>query len=181
MAIQPERQTALEYANAFAGAPEETVARAEAYLAFLTGGSASTSRKASTKPAPTEPSAGTPLTPEERAANGLDEVNPTAGPEVTGTPEPDPTPSSAANAGSGSETEQPTEVAQAAATSQSAPDLTKVQAAVLAVNKAIGREGTVAILTAHGGARVPEIPVENHRALFEALNAKLPADQQIVE
>lgn len=52
-------------------------------------------------------------------------------------------------------------------------DLAALNAKVLEVVRAKGREAAVAILNKHGGAKVPEVPAANHPALLADLIAEL--------
>lgn len=132
------------------------IERANAYLAFLSGGAE-----------PAKPDTGKPP-----AAEPVD-VRPTQ----------DGSTSQSADAVSALEAEQPAEdVPDAAPDTADAPskvDLTKVQAAVLAVNRLKGRDTVVSILGQFGGAKLPEVPTDQHPFLFAALNAVLEPKDRI--
>lgn len=179
---QTNRLEALRLACGHQGSPTDIVDRATAYYGFLSGAAAGAIATADVTEAPRLDS------PEVQQAAA--ETLAAAGSSPEPTPQPDPTSvvteapavtgdagsatSSSANVGSASPQAQPSADAPAAAPSPTgAIDLAKVQAAVIATNKALGYDKAVEILKQHGGDRLPKVPVENHRALFGAMNKAL--------
>lgn len=155
--------------------PANVVKRAESFLAFLSAGTAAAAIVA---PTPTA----SPLTEADGSvAPRLDDPqvvkatekavteSPTLSGDDTGS-----TTSSSADAGSVSQAAPRTEVAPSAepsTPSQTTPPVAEVNAAVLAYNRANGREKTLALLGKFGGSKVPEIDVSKHAELLAELKA----------
>jgi len=165
------RLDALSLANNPADTPEAVVARASAYLAFLRGSTAAVA----------EPEFDAPVA-EIKAKNVTAASTPKASTKAASVEEASVEELSVATVGSGSAEEPSSEDALDADTGplsdeQIAELRIKANAAVLTAVKPdkLGREATIAILKAHGGSKVPEVPAENLAALTAELNAKMGA------
>ena len=165
------RIKALELAHNGGDKPDVVVKRAEAYLTFLAASTALTAPTPTASPLAepngTEPARlDSPAVVEKAAA--VIERPPVSG-DDTGS-----TTSSSADAGSASQPAQPTGDAPAAepsTPSPTIPDVKEVNAAVLAFNRAKGREATVAMLGKYGGTKVPEIDNAKWAELLAELKA----------
>lgn len=155
-------------------APDKVVKRADAFLTFLNSGVAAAAIVAPTPTASplAEPNGTEPARLDDpkvvAAAEAVIEHPPVSGGDTASTT------SSSAGAASASPAEQPTEVAPSAAPSTpspTTPDVKDVNAAVLAFNRAKGREETVALLAKYGGTKVPEIDSAKWAELLAELKA----------
>lgn len=191
-----QRQRALELAVDTAGqndGPGAIVAAAQTFLTFLTSTTAAiepatrSKKPLAAKVEPEAPRLDDPVVVAEAEKLIESPIVAESGRhvEIDTTPAVVENPTLTAGASTSAEPSSAPAASVSSSASASAPaagesiDATKVNAAVLAVNAALGREVAVKLLADHGGKRVPEVPVENHRALFDAANALLPEDKRI--
>lgn len=173
------RIKALELALGFAGVDatvDQSVKRAEAYLAFLQGSTALTAPTPTASPlAGTDPEPARLDDPKVQAEAEAVIDRPTVSGDGT-SPQTDAaqgsagSPTSDATAGSGSPSTAAGEGVPVAA-GASTPPIGEVNAAVLAFNRKNGREKTVALLAKYGGSKVPEIDASKHADLLVELKA----------
>lgn len=161
--------------------PANVVKRAESFLTFLSAGVAAAALAAPTPTASplAEPEGTEPARLDDPKVVAQTEKAVTERPTVSGdatSPQTDADPASAtgstsdASAASGSGAAPATEGAPSAA-GNATPPVAEVNAAVLAYNRANGREKTLALLGKFGGSKVPEIDVSKHAELLAELKA----------
>lgn len=153
--------------------PAGVVKRADAFLTFLNSGVAAAAIVAPTPTASplAEPNGTEPARLDDPAVVAQTEAvieHPSVSGDATAS-----TTSSSAPAGSALQAAQPTGDAPSAgvSTPSPAPAVNDVNAAVLAFNRANGREKTVAILARYGGTKVPEIDSAKWADLLAELKA----------
>lgn len=149
--------------------PANVVKRADAYLSFLMAGAATTAVVAPT------PTASPLAEPEGTEPARLDDPKVVAQTEKAVTERPTLTGEGASSTVGGSPETPPAEPAASSApaadTVSAGPTVAEVNAAVLAFNRANGREKTLATLNKFGGSKVPEIDVSKHAELLAELKA----------
>jgi len=175
------RFQALDFAIRSKGddTPANVVKRADAYLTFLNSGVAAAAIVAPTPTASplADPDGSVPArlddpavvaeTEKAEAQVAADAKAVIERPTVTGE-------AASSTAGGQAETPPAAQVeksAPAADTGSAQPSVADVNAAVLAFNRANGREKTLALLGKFGGTKVPEIDVAKHAALLAELKA----------
>lgn len=167
------RMKALELAHNAGEKPDVVVKRAEAYLTFLAASTALTAPTPTASPL-AEPQGTDPARLDDPKVVAETEKVVTERPTVSGDDTASTT-SSSADAGSASQPAPRTEDAPSAEPStpsqSTTPPVAEVNAAVLAFNRANGREKTLALLGKFGGSKVPEIDVSKHAELLAELKA----------
>jgi len=148
--------------------PADVVKRADAFLTFLSSGVAAAAIVAPT------PTASPLAEPNGTEPARLDDPKVVAETEAV-TDRPTLTGEAASSTGGGQAETQPAaqveKSAPAADTGSAQPSVADVNAAVLAFNRANGREKTLALLGKFGGTKVPEIDASQHAALLAELKA----------